>query len=592
MENVKIIVGLGSCGIAAGAGKVYDEIVRIKEADNLNFDLAKTSCVGMCFREPLVEIIDETGSYLYGEVDVKRIDEIIEKHIVNFSPIKEYIVKSDQFDTPYKDYFEGQVKITLRNCGSIDPEHITEYENNGGYKAIKKITSEKISSEDIIKSVLDSGIRGRGGAGFSTGMKWNFAYNSKSDDKYVVCNADEGDPGAFMDRSVLEGDPHSVLEGMIICAYTIGANHGYIYCRAEYPLAVKRLNLAINQARERKYLGNDLFGKKGFNFDIIVKEGAGAFVCGEETALMASIEGQRGMPRKRPPFPAVQGLWKKPTNINNVETFANIPWIILNGPAAYAQYGKEKNRGTKVFALTGKIKNGGLVEVPMGITIRDIIYKLGGGIIENKKFKAVQLGGPSGGCIPEYLSDTPIDYESVTATGAIMGSGGMVVMDETTCMVDVARFFLDFTYKESCGKCTFCRIGTKRMLEILTRITQGEGKEEDIPALEELAIQIKDATLCGLGNSAPNPVLTTLKYFRNEYEAHIRDKKCPSLYCKKLLTYEVIADKCTGCVVCKRGCPVGAIDGDKKIVHFIHQELCTKCGDCYSKCKFDAIKIY
>src|SRR5664280_993247 len=592
MENIKIIVGLGSCGIAAGAGKVYDEIVRIKEADNLNFDLGKTSCVGMCFREPLVEIIDETGSYLYGDVDIKRIDEIIEKHIVNFSPIKEYIVKSDMFDTPYKNYFEGQIKITLRNCGNIDPEHITEYEAKKGYQAIKKIIFEKTPPEDVIKCVLDSGIRGRGGAGFSTGMKWNFARNSRSDEKYVVCNADEGDPGAFMDRSVLEGDPHSVLEGMIICAYAIGANHGYIYCRAEYPLAIKRLNLAINQAREKKYLGNNLFGIEGFNFDIIIKEGAGAFVCGEETALMASIEGQRGMPRKRPPFPAVQGLWKKPTNINNVETFANIPWIILNGSAAYSQYGKEKNRGTKVFALTGKIKNGGLVEVPMGITIRDIIYKLGGGIIDDKKFKAVQLGGPSGGCIPEYLSDTPIDYESVTATGAIMGSGGMVVMDETTCMVDMARFFLDFTQKESCGKCTFCRIGTKRMLEILTRITQGEGKEEDIPALEELALQIKDATLCGLGNSAPNPVLTTLKYFRNEYEAHIRDKKCPSLYCKQLLTYEVIPDKCTGCLVCKRGCPVGAIDGDKKIVHFIHQEICTKCGDCYSKCKFDAIKIY
>jgi NADH-quinone oxidoreductase subunit F len=592
MENVKIIVGLGSCGIAAGAGKVYDEIIRIKEADNLNFELGKTSCVGMCFREPLVEIIDETGSYLYGDVDIKRIDEIIEKHIVNFSPIKEYIVKSDMFDTPYKDYFDGQVKITLRNCGNIDPEHITEYENNHGYQALKKIASEKIPPEDIIKSVLDSGIRGRGGAGFSTGMKWNFARNSRSDEKYVVCNADEGDPGAFMDRSVLEGDPHSVLEGMIICAYAIGANHGYIYCRAEYPLAIKRLNLAINQAREKKYLGNNLFGIEGFNFDIIIKEGAGAFVCGEETALMASIEGQRGMPRKRPPFPAVQGLWKRPTNINNVETFANIPWIILNGPAAYSQYGKEKNRGTKVFALTGKIKNGGLVEVPMGITIRDIIYKLGGGIIDDKKFKAVQLGGPSGGCIPEYLSDTPIDYESVTATGAIMGSGGMVVMDETTCMVDIARFFLDFTQKESCGKCTFCRIGTKRMLEILTRITQGEGKEEDISDLEELALQIKDASLCGLGNSAPNPVLTTIKYFRNEYEAHIRNKKCPSLYCKQLLTYEVIPDKCTGCLVCKRGCPVGAIDGDKKIVHFIHQEICTKCGDCYSKCKFDAIKIY
>lgn len=592
MEKAQVIVGLGSCGLAAGAGKVYDEIARIKEADNLDFELKKTSCIGMCFKEPLVEIVDETGSYLYGDVNVKKIDEIIDKHIVNFSPIPEYIVKSEKFTTPFKEYFDGQVKIALRNCGYIDPESIQEYEARKGYQSIKKIANERISVHDVIKTVLESGLRGRGGGGFPTGLKWKFANNNRNDEKYIICNADEGDPGAFMDRSVLEGDPHSVLEGMIIGAYAIGASFGYIYCRAEYPLAVKRLNIAIGQAREKGYLGTDILGIEGFNFDIAVKEGAGAFVCGEETALIASIEGERGMPRKRPPFPAVSGLWRKPTNINNVETYANIPWIILNGAEAYAKYGTEKSKGTKVFALTGKIKNGGLVEVPMGITIKDIIYKLGGGIIDDKKFKGVQLGGPSGGCIPEHLSHTIVDYDSVTATGAIMGSGGMVVMDETTCMVDLARFFLDFTQKESCGKCTFCRIGTKRMLEILTRITEGEGKEGDIEKLEELSIQIKDGSLCGLGQTAPNPVLTTIKYFRDEYEAHIRDKKCPALNCKKLLTYEIIPDKCTGCMVCKKGCPTGAIEGEKKQVHFIHQETCIKCGDCYSKCKFDAIKIY
>lgn len=592
MEKAQVIVGLGSCGLAAGAGKVYDEIARIKEADNLDFDLKKTSCIGMCYKEPLVEIIDESGSYLYGDVDIKKIDEIIEKHLVNMSPIPDYIVKSDKFETPYQEYFDGQVKITLRNCGNIDPESIEEYEARKGYESIKKIANERISVHDIIKTVLDSGLRGRGGGGFPTGLKWKFANNNRNEEKYIICNADEGDPGAFMDRSVLEGDPHSVLEGMIIGAYAIGASFGYIYCRAEYPLAVKRLNIAIGQARDRGYLGNDILGIEGFNFDIAVKEGAGAFVCGEETALIASIEGERGMPRKRPPFPAVSGLWRKPTNINNVETYANIPWIIYNGAAAYAKYGTEKSKGTKVFALTGKIKNGGLVEVPMGITIKDIIYKLGGGIIDDKKFKGVQLGGPSGGCIPEYLSHTIVDYDSVNATGAIMGSGGMVVMDETTCMVDIARFFLDFTQKESCGKCTFCRIGTKRMLEILTRITEGEGKEGDIEKLEELSIQIKDGSLCGLGQTAPNPVLTTIKYFRDEYEAHIRDKKCPALNCKKLLTYEIIPDKCTGCMVCKKGCPTQAIEGERKAVHYIHQDLCIKCGDCYSKCKFESIKVF
>ncbi|MGD0710413.1 MAG: NADH-quinone oxidoreductase subunit NuoF [Bacteroidales bacterium] len=591
MKKTKVIVGLGSCGLAAGAAKVYDRINTIKKESKLDFELKKTSCIGMCFREPLVEVIDEKGSYIYGDVDEARAAEILEKHIQKSLPITEYVVKTDLFETKDKGFFEGQVKIALRNCGYMDPESIEEYEARDGYKAIKSIATKKITPVDVIQTVLDSGLRGRGGGGFPTGLKWRFANNNKAKTKYIICNADEGDPGAFMDRSVLEGDPHSVLEGMIIGAYAIEASDGWIYCRAEYPLAIKRLNIAIEQARKNGYLGKNVFGIEGFNFDIHIKEGAGAFVCGEETALMASIEGERGMPRKRPPFPAESGLWKSPTNINNVETFANIPWIISNGAAAYAKYGTAKSKGTKVFALTGKIKNGGLVEVPMGITIRDIVFKLGGGIQNDKKFKAVQLGGPSGGCIPEYLGDTIVDYDSVNSTGAIMGSGGMVVMDETTCMVDMARFFLDFTKKESCGKCTFCRIGTQRMLEILTRITHGKGKAGDIETLIELCNQIKDSTLCGLGQTAPNPVLTTIKYFRDEYEAHIRDKKCPAKNCKPLLTYEIITDKCTGCLVCKKVCAVNAISGERKMPHVIDQSLCTKCGSCYSKCKFEAITV-
>jgi len=583
---------LGSCGIAAGAGKTYNKIKALKEAENLDFELKKTSCVGMCYREPLVEIVDSTGTYLYGEIDEDRVFEIIDKHIVQGSPVKEYVVQSDLFKTPENEFLDEQVKIVLRNCGHMDPESIEEYQARQGYAAIRKIAGEQISGADVIQKVLDSGIRGRGGGGFPTGMKWRFAAGNPSDEKFIICNADEGDPGAFMDRSVLEGDPHSVLEGMIIGAYAIGATEGVIYCRAEYPLAIKRLNIALDQAREHGYLGKNILGIKGFNFDIHIKEGAGAFVCGEETALIASVEGERGMPRKRPPFPAASGLWRKPTNINNVETYANIPWIILNGPEAYAKYGTEKSKGTKVFALAGKIRRSGLVEVPMGITIRDVIFKLGGGIKDNKKFKAVQMGGPSGGCIPEYLADTIVDYDSVNATGAIMGSGGMVVMDETTCMIDVAKFFLDFTQKESCGKCTFCRIGTKRMLEILNRITEGEGRDGDIELLEELAYQIKDTSLCGLGQTAPNPVLTTIRYFRDEYEAHIYHKKCPAKVCKKLLTYEVDPEKCTGCTVCAKNCPTHAIDGDRKQIHFIRQDACIRCGECFSRCKFDAIKIY
>lgn len=591
MGKTQVIVGLGSCGIAAGANKTYNEFQRIMQTDKLDIELKKTSCVGMCYREPLVEILDDNGSYLYGEVDLPRVEEIIDKHVKNYSPIEEYVVQSDQFSTADQRFFDEQVKISLRNCGHIDPESIEEYEARGGYQAIRKISDENITPEDVIQQVLDSGIRGRGGGGFPTGKKWKFARNNESDRKYVICNADEGDPGAFMDRSILEGDPHGVLEGMIICGYAIGAGEGYIYCRAEYPLAIKRLELAIIQAREKGYLGKDLFGIPGFHFDLQIKEGAGAFVCGEETALIASIEGARGMPRRRPPFPAEAGLWDLPTNINNVETFINIPWIISQGPETYAGYGTDKSKGTKVFALTGKIRHGGLVEVPMGITIKDVIYKLGGGITGDKKFKAVQLGGPSGGCIPEYLSHTPVDYDSVNETGAIMGSGGMVVMDESTCVVDIAKFFLDFTQKESCGKCTFCRVGTKRMLEILSRITEGEGRESDIDTLESLAETIKDSSLCGLGQTAPNPVLTTLKYFRDEYEAHIRDHKCPALSCKPLLTYSVIEENCTGCMACAKGCPVDAIEGAKKEVHYIHQDICTQCGVCFTRCKFDAIKV-
>jgi NADH-quinone oxidoreductase subunit F len=591
MAKMKVIVGLGSCGIAAGANKTYQKIKSLKESDGIDFELKKTSCIGMCYREPLVQIIDESGDYLYGEIDETRATEIYEKHIKLNEPVKEYVVQTDLFETEDNSFTKNQIKIVLRNCGYIDPESLEDYEARQGYEALTKILKENISQKDVIQTILDSGLRGRGGGGFPTGMKWNFASNSKSDEKYIICNADEGDPGAFMDRSVLEGDPHSVIEGMIIAAYAIGGTGGIIYCRAEYPLAIKRLNIALEQARTKGYLGKNILGKEGFSFDIYIKEGAGAFVCGEETALMASVQGERGMPRKRPPFPAISGLWKKPTNINNVETYANVPWIIINGGDAYAKYGTAKSKGTKVFALAGKIKRSGLVEVPMGISIHDIVFKLGGGIKENKKFKAVQLGGPSGGCIPEYLSNTIVDYDSVTATGAIMGSGGMVVMDESTCMVDVAKFFLNFTQEESCGKCTFCRIGTKRMLEILERITEGKGKEDDLKNLEELSYQIKDNSLCGLGQTAPNPVLTTIKYFRNEYEAHIRDKKCPAKHCKQLLTYTVIPEKCTGCMVCAKKCPVGAIDGERKKVHFIRQDACTKCGECFSRCKFEAILL-
>lgn len=591
LHQPKVIVGLGSCGIAAGAAKTYERLLALKAAGTLDFDLSKTSCVGMCYKEPLVEIHDHRGWVMYGDMTEDRIEQLLERHIGNNEIAEEYAVSASSFEASEDDFLKGQLRIALRNCGHIDPESIEEAEQHRAYKAIQNILALEIPAEEVIQTVFDSGLRGRGGGGFSTGLKWRYAANSESDEKYIICNADEGDPGAFMDRSLLEGDPHSVLEGMMIGGFAIGATHGIIYCRAEYPLAIKRLNIAISQAKAKGYLGNQVFGNKDFSFDIYVKEGAGAFVCGEETALIASIEGQRGMPRKRPPFPAVSGLWQKPTNINNVETWANIPWIINNGAEAYAALGTEKSKGTKVFALTGKIKHGGLVEVPMGITINDIIFKLGGGIQDGKKFKAVQLGGPSGGCIPAHLGHTPVDYDSVNATGAIMGSGGMVVMDESTCMIDLAKFFLRFTQDESCGKCTFCRIGTKRMLEILERITDGKGEAQDIERLETLADQIKNNSLCGLGQTAPNPVLTTLKYFRQEYEAHIFHKKCPAKVCKPLLHYTIHPANCTGCTVCAKKCPTNAIDGERKGLHIINQEFCIQCGECYTVCRFDAVVV-
>lgn len=484
-------------------------------------------------------------------------------------------------------FYKKQVRVALRNCGTVNPEKIDEYIARGGYESLEKVLFE-MTSEQVIDEVTKSGLRGRGGGGFPTGVKWGFCHKSPGDLKYLICNADEGDPGAFMDRSVLEGDPHSLIEGMAIAAYAIGCREGYIYCRAEYPLAIKRLKIAIAQGEELGLLGDHILGGE-FSFHLHIKEGAGAFVCGEETALMGSIEGRRGMPRVRPPFPAVKGLFGKPSNINNVETYANIAEIIKRGAAWFAGMGTEKSKGTKVFALVGKINNTGLVEVPMGITIKEIIYDIGGGIIDGKAFKGVQIGGPSGGCIPAQLMDTPVDYDSLIAAGAMMGSGGLVVMDETTCMVDLARFFLNFTQSESCGKCTPCREGTKRMLEILTRICDGKGVPEDIDTLERLGRVIKATALCGLGNTAPNPVLSTLRYFRNEYEAHIFEHRCPAHNCTALLTFSIDKDNCTGCGRCKKACPAGAITGEKKEPHEIDPEKCIKCGTCFDKCKKDAV---
>jgi len=588
--GTQVTVGLSSCGIAAGAQDVMDTFEREIAARGLDVKLRRTGCIGMCYREPIVDVETGVGGRItYGGVTSADVPRIIDEHLIGGKPVDELAVRAEERELPDETYYARQVRLVLRNAGRIDPESIDEYVEAGGYAALEKALNE-MTPESVIEEVKASGLRGRGGAGFPTGRKWELAAKQPPGQKYAIVNADEGDPGAFMDRSILEGDPHSILEGLAIAAYAMGATEGYIYVRAEYPLAVKRLGIAIRAAEERGYLGEDILGT-GVDFHVHVKEGAGAFVCGEETALMASIEGKRGMPTLRPPYPAVKGLWGRPSNINNVETYANVAWIIANGAAAFAQYGTDTSKGTKVFALAGKIERGGLVEVPMGISLREVILEIGGGIPGGHELKAVQLGGPSGGCLPESLADIKVDYESVTKSGAIMGSGGMVVMDDTTCMVDVARFFLNFTQNESCGKCTFCRIGTKRMLEILERICAGEGEEGDIERLEELGTKIVSSSLCGLGQSAPNPVLTTIKYFRDEYEAHIRDKRCPAHVCRALVTYEIDPEKCTGCTLCARVCPVGAATGEKKQPHVIDQDLCTKCDACRQACRFDAIVV-
>ena len=592
MYRSHVLVCGGTGCTSSGSQQIMETLKEeIKKAGlEKEVSVVQTGCHGLCALGPIMIVYPDAS--VYSMVKVEDIPEIVQEHLLKGRVVTRLLYQETVTPAGVKalidtDFYKKQHRIALRNCGIINPEVIEEYIGTGGYAALGKVLTE-MTPDDVIQCLLDSGLRGRGGGGFPTGLKWKLAKQNDADQKYVCCNADEGDPGAFMDRSVLEGDPHAVLEAMAIAGYAIGANQGYIYVRAEYPIAVERLKIAISQAREMELLGKDIFGS-GFDFDIDLRLGAGAFVCGEETALMTSIEGNRGEPRPRPPFPAQKGLFGKPTILNNVETYANIPQIILNGPEWFSSMGTEKSKGTKVFALGGKIHNTGLVEIPMGTTLREVIEEIGGGIPNGKKFKAAQTGGPSGGCIPAEHFDIPIDYDNLISIGSMMGSGGLIVMDETDCMVDIAKFFLEFTVEESCGKCTPCRIGTKRMLEILTKITKGTATMEDLDKLEELCYYVKENSACGLGQTAPNPVLSTLRYFRDEYEAHIKEKRCPAGVCKALLSYHIDADKCKGCTLCARNCPVGAIIGTVKNPHIIDTDKCVKCGACMEKCKFGAI---
>ena len=592
MYRSHILVCGGTGCTSSGSERIITAFEKELAATGLTQEVKviKTGCFGLCALGPVVVVYPE-GAF-YSQVKPEDIPEIVEEHLIKGRIVKRLLYSETVEDNAVKslnetDFYKKQVRVALRNCGVINPEDINEYIAYDGYMALGKVLTE-MTPEQVIQTILDSGLRGRGGGGFPTGRKWSFAAAQPKGQKYVCCNADEGDPGAFMDRSVLEGDPHVVIEAMAIAGYAIGASQGYIYVRAEYPIAVKRLQIAIGQAREMGLLGKDILGT-GFDFDLDIRLGAGAFVCGEETALMTSIEGHRGEPRPRPPFPAVKGLFGKPTVLNNVETYANIPRIILNGADWFRSMGTEKSKGTKVFALGGKIHNTGLVEVPMGTTLREIVEEIGGGIPNGKKFKAAQTGGPSGGCIPAEHLDIPVDYDNLIAIGSMMGSGGLIVMDEDTCMVDIAKFFLEFTVDESCGKCTPCRIGTKRLYELLDKITKGKATMDDLDKLEKLCYHIKENALCGLGQTAPNPVLSTLKYFRDEYIAHIVDKKCPAGICKALLTVQILPDKCKGCTICARNCPTGAITGKVKEPHVIDPDKCVKCGVCIEKCRFGAI---
>ena len=583
--KARIVVGEGSCGLAAGAGAVYSALENKLTAD-IAAELSITGCIGICYLEPIVDVYDEEGK-LYRCVQVKPEDADTIVSAVStgdYSKLCDIVIKPED-----ESFLNQQTRIALRHCGLINPDEIDAYLADDGYQALTKVLTT-MTPEQVIEEIKISGLGGRGGAGFPTWFKWNAARQSPGDEKYLICNADEGDPGAFMDRAVIESDPHNLIEGMLIGAYAIGAKEAVVYVRAEYPLAIVRLTNAIKQAKEKGYLGQNILGT-GFSCEMRIKAGAGAFVCGEETALIESLEGSRGMPRLKPPFPAQAGYWLKPSNINNVETFANVAWIMNNGGAAFSAMGTENSKGTKVFAVTGKVRRSGLVEIPMGKTLREVIFDIAGGIRDGHEFKAVQLGGPSGGCIPAHLLDTIIDYRALGATGAIMGSGGMVVMDETTCMVGIAKFFLDFTTKESCGKCVHCRIGTKRLSEILERIVSGKGKEGDVELLEELCTSIKDGALCGLGQTAPNPVLTTIRYFRNEYDAHINDKKCPAKQCTALLTYSIDAEKCIGCSLCAKKCPVGAITGELKKTYSIDPNVCIRCGACINSCRKGAVVV-